>query len=186
MIKIFYNNFFNFFNTSAKRAYTKFKNKFYCLYFYPILLSQRKKNFNGSVMKIVLIILVFLHIICCNENPVKSENHQPIIFSLIVFPDVICVQDSAVVICNAFDSDGDTLVYDWITDGRLQIKDGQGDGHFLYNTYENSRIVYSKNINNRPPIDTVWVQCFARDQKGKSDVKLVLFIVKRDSLKWVM
>jgi hypothetical protein len=137
-------------------------------------------------MKIVLITLVLLYIICCNENPVKQENNSPIILSLTVFPDVIGPQDSAIVICNAFDSDGDTLVYDWITDGRLQIKDGQGDGHFLYNTYENSRIIYSKNINNRPPIDTVWVQCFARDQKGKSDVKLVLFIVTRDSLRQVM
>ncbi len=120
----------------------------------------------------------------CSENAVevKTENQKPVIFSLSVFPEVIGTLDSAIVICNAMDPDGDTLVYDWITDGRLKIKEGQGDGHFLYNTYENSRMVYHENINNRPPIDTVWVQVFARDRKGNSDAEIVLFVVKKDSL----
>ena len=98
---------------------------------------------------IVLIVFLLLNITCGDDNPVdgKQENRSPVILSLSVFPDVIGPSDSAIVICNAFDPDADTLVYDWITDGRLKIKGGQGDEHFLYNTYENSRMVYSKNIN---------------------------------------
>jgi len=135
-------------------------------------------------MKKIILLLGLTIIIAlntCSENPVKSKNNSPVIFSLTVFPEFIGSSDSAIVICDAMDPDGDTLVYDWITDGRLKIKGGQGDGHFLYNTYENSRIVYPKNINNRPSIDTVWVQVFARDRKGKSDAEIVLFIVIKDS-----
>lgn len=135
-------------------------------------------------MKTLLISFIILNLSSCNENPVTvKENRSPVILSLTVFPDTIGLSDSAIVVCNAMDPDGDTLVYDWITDGRLKIKDGQVDGHVLYNTFENSRIVYAKNVNNRPPIDTVWVQCFARDRKGKSDAELVLFTVKRDSFR---
>jgi len=36
-------------------------------------------------------------------------------------------------------------------------------------------------MNKLPPINTVWVQCFARDRKGKSDAEIVLFIVRQDS-----
>jgi hypothetical protein len=43
-------------------------------------------------------------------------------------------------------------------------------------------IVYPTNIINRQPIDTAWIQCFARDRKGKSDAELILFTVIRDSL----
>jgi len=132
-----------------------------------------------------LILLIGLNMVVtlnsCSENPVKSENHRPIIFSLSVFPDVISLSDSAIVICNAIDPDGDTLVYDWITDARLRIKGAnpQGDTR-LFNTFENSRIFYPNK--NHPPLDTVWVQCFARDRKGKSDAELILFTVIRDSL----
>jgi hypothetical protein len=136
-------------------------------------------------MKTFLIILVLLNIIGCDDNPVddKEENRSPVILSLTVFPDVIGLSDSAIVICNAMDPDGDTLVYDWITDSRLQIKGANPPGDTrLFNTLENSRIFYPRDITNRPPIDTVWVQCFARDQKGKSDAELILFTVIRDSL----
>jgi hypothetical protein len=114
----------------------------------------------------------------CSDNPVKSENSSPIIFSLAVFPDVIGPSDSAIVICNAMDPDGDTLVYDWITDGRVRIKGANDYDHSLYHTPENSRIVYPKNLNNIP-IDTLWIQCFARDIKGKSANRIVLFFLIR-------
>jgi len=50
----------------------------------------------------------------------------------------------------------------------------------LFNTFENSRIFYPNQ--NLPPFDTVWVQCFARDRKGKSDAQLIIFTVIRDSI----
>jgi hypothetical protein len=76
------------------------------------------------------------------------------------------------------DPNGDTLVYDWITDARLRIKGANPPGDTrLFNTFENSQIFYPTKL----AIDTVWVQCFARDRKGKSDAKLIIFTVQRDS-----
>ena len=132
--------------------------------------------------QLILLVYMLLTIIGCEDNSTdtkKSENHSPTIFSLIVFPDTVGPQDSAIVICNAFDPDGDTLVYDWITDAKLRIKGANPPSDSrLFNTFEDSRIFYPT----QRAIDTVWVQCFARDRKGKSDAKLVLFIVRKDSL----
>jgi len=122
---------------------------------------------------------IFLAGFACKDNPVNSgkpENHSPIIFSVTVFPDVIGPTDSAIVICNAMDPDADTLVYDWITDGKSRIKGVEVPPDFeLYNTYENSRVVYPKNLNSIP-IDTLWVQCFARGRKGGSVANVVRFM----------
>jgi hypothetical protein len=131
--------------------------------------------------KLLLLLTIILLNINCDDNPVegKAENRSPVIFSLTVFPDVIGSSDSAIVICNAYDPDADTLVYDWITDAKLRIKGANPPGDTrLFNTFENSRIFYPTQF----AIDTVWVQCFARDRKGKSDAELVLFIVIKDSL----
>ena len=132
--------------------------------------------------QLILLSYMLLTIIGCEDNPTdakKSENHSPTILSLLVFPDIVGSQDSVIVICNAFDPDGDTLVYDWISDAKLRIKGVNPPTDMsLYNTFENSRIFYPT----QRAIDTVWVQCFARDRKGKSDDKLVLFIVRKDSL----
>ena len=131
-------------------------------------------------MKIVLITFVLFNILSCDDNPVdgKPENRSPVILSLFVFPDIIGPSDSAIVICNATDPDGDTLVYDWYTDTRLKIKGASRDEPWLFHTYENSRIFYPKNVN--IPIDTPWVECTVRDVKGGNDVQIIHFIVKQN------
>jgi hypothetical protein len=129
---------------------------------------------------IVLIAITLLIIIGCEEDPVQPENHQPIIFSLTAFPEVVGPSDSVIVICNAMDPDADTLVYDWLTDGKSRIKGADVNDHMLYHTYENSRVFYPK-LNFALP-DTLWVLCDARDVKGKSIGKWVSFIVRQDSL----
>ena len=128
---------------------------------------------------LLIIAITFLIIFGCEDDPVKPENNQPIIKSLTAFPNVIGLQDSVIIICNAYDPDSDTLVYDWRTDGRARIKDGQADGYFLYHTFENSRIVYPRE--SLTPPDTCWVKCFARDVKGGQVASLVTFIVLPDS-----
>lgn len=130
--------------------------------------------------KSIFIILILMLNINCNDNPVggKPENRSPVILSLTVFPDAIGPSDSAIVICNAYDPDGDTLVYDWFSDSRIKIEGAFGDQDWLYNTFENSRILYPKNVNT--PIDTPWIQCFARDRKGKSDSRIVHFFVRQE------
>ena len=131
--------------------------------------------------KLILILLstILLAQNNCDDNPVKPENQYPVILSLTVFPDVIGLQDSVIIICNAYDPDGDTLVYDWITDGRLKLQGTRDYEHSLYHTYENSRIVYPTQYVNLP-IDTVWVQCVTRDVKGGSDGRVIRFVVQQD------
>ena len=125
-----------------------------------------------------LIPLALLSINCDNDNPTKPENHDPIIKSLIAFPEIIGLTDSVVIICNAVDPDGDILVYDWITYGRLRVQGAIPSDHFLYNTHENSHVFYPGGAI-RSPVDTPWVQCFARDGKGGQTVpKTVEFIVQ--------
>lgn len=118
----------------------------------------------------------------CSENPVevKSENRYPVIFSLTVFPEVVSSYDSLIVICNAFDPDADTLVYDWYTTGVVRIKGARDYEHAVFNTYENSRIFYAPDsLHVKAPQDTFWVECAVRDRIGGMDVQTVLFIVTK-------
>ena len=140
---------------------------------------KNKLNMNIKLIYLVLLVLLLANF-ACKDNPVdsgKTENHSPVIFSVTVFPEVIGPTDSAIVICNAMDPDGDTLVYDWITDGRLNIKGAPYYAHEEYNTYENSQIFYPNSVSS--PVDTAWVQCFARDRKGGSVARVVQFIVRQ-------
>jgi hypothetical protein len=132
---------------------------------------------NKIILFIVIILLLNLN---CKNNPVevKQENRKPVIFSVTVFPDIVKPGDSLIVVCNAYDPDGDTLVYDWITDARVKIKGTNSEQDWLYNTYENFQVLYPNNLNNIP-VDTLWVQCFARDGKGESDNKLIFFLLKK-------
>lgn len=130
----------------------------------------------------VFVACMLLSVIGCGDNPVdpgKHENRSPVILSLVVFPSIIGPSDSVIVICNATDPDADTLLYDWITDGRLRIKGAHPNDHSMYNTYENSRVFYPTQYVNAPS-DTPWVQCFARDGKGKSDTRMVNFTVRQN------
>lgn len=133
-------------------------------------------------MKILTAIIIYATLLlncsgCDDASPVQPQNNSPEILSLDVFPNVIGPSDSVIVICEAIDPDGDTLVYDWITDARVRIKGSQY--FWLYHTSENTRIFYPTNINN-VPVDTLWVQCIVRDVKGGSTDGLVLFMVKQD------
>ena len=107
---------------------------------------------------------------CGKDDPVKPVNHDPVVLSLDVFPSAIGPGDSTLVLCNATDSDGDALVYDWFTDRRLRIK-GAYFGVYLYNTPTNTHVFYYGT-----PVagDTAaWIQCVVRDSKGGSAGQLV-------------
>jgi hypothetical protein len=132
----------------------------------------------------ILLILLFGFSNCDNESPTQPQNKSPQILSLDVFPNILRLSDTAIVICEAIDPDGDTLGYDWITDGRIRIK---GYNHsWLYHTYENTRVFYpTQNVN--LPQDTLWVQCFARDVKGGSEAGLCFLLSnneKNNLFKW--
>lgn len=135
----------------------------------------------------VLIALLFLSINSCNENPVgsqKPENHNPVIFSVTVFPEIVGPSDSLIVICNAMDPDADTLVYDWysLSGSIVKIKGALPGAIARYNTHENSQIFYAPDsMYVSAPRDTFGIQCAVRDGIGGTDVSKVLrFVVIKD------
>lgn len=130
------------------------------------------------VVGVVALVLVTSALACGDGgHPVAPENRRPVVLSLSAFPADIGMSDSALITCEATDPDGDTLVYDWITDGRLSIQGASPGGSSLYNTSGHTRVVYPARIT--APVETVWVQCFARDRRGKSDNGVVLFLVRQ-------
>jgi hypothetical protein len=111
----------------------------------------------------------------CADPATTPQNRTPVILSLKAFPEGLCESDSILVVCQATDPDNDTLVYDWITDARLKIqgvRDGQG---WLYNTHESFHVFYPNVI--YAPVDTAWVQCFARDGRGMSAAQVITFVI---------
>lgn len=122
----------------------------------------------------------------CKDYPVtpdKPQNHNPVILSVVLFPEVVAPSDSLIVICNAVDPDGDTLVYDWysLSGPRVKIKGARPGAFVLYNTPENSRIFYAPDSQYvRAPQDTFGLEVAVRDLRGGTDVSgLLLFIVTR-------
>ena len=87
--------------------------------------------------------------------------------------------DSAVVICEAMDPDADTLVYDWLTSGRVLLHTVLGPYVEETNTYANFQVVYPDTVTLVHPVDTAWVQCSARDRRGKSATMLVYLTIHK-------
>jgi len=142
-------------------------------------IGRRSLDMKPNPFRVLLAtLLVAATVVACDDNPVAPPaNRRPTILSLTVFPGDIASTDSAIVICNAMDPDADTLAYDWITDGRLNIKGAVSGQHFLYNTYSNSIIIFPNVVNS--PIDTAWMQCYARDRKGMSDNRKVYLVIRQ-------
>ncbi len=132
-----------------------------------------------SIISMLFLILFLNYFNCNKKSPVQPENHKPEILSLKVFPEVVKPSDSLIVICEAIDPDGDTLVYDWSTDGVVRIK---GTNDFtLYHTSENTRVFYAPDSSYvTAPLDSFEIWCHVRDVKGGSASGLVFFYVKKD------
>lgn len=112
---------------------------------------------------------------CQGHNPVAPSNRNPSILSLTVFPTSLGSGDSAIVVCNALDPDGDTLVHDWTTDARLILRDARPGDMEVYDLPSNSEIVYRSNVT--PVSDTAWVRCYVRDHKGGVDSRRITVVL---------
>lgn len=116
---------------------------------------------------ILALLLAFFSGACGEKDPARPPiNHAPVISAALVFPQTLGPGDSAIVICNATDSDGDLILYDWYTDGRLRIK-GAFLGVSLYDSPYNTQVFYYNHADT--PVDTAWIQVNAKDQRGMSD-----------------
>ena len=118
----------------------------------------------------------------CNEEPPRPtplipQNHPPVITGLEAFPDTIGPSDSVVVVCSATDPDGDSLVYDWQTDARLNIQGTPTWNKYLNHQPSPRHTFYNANLPN-PINDSAWVYCETRDPKGGGAGR-VLFVTLR-------
>ena len=114
---------------------------------------------------------------CTKSTTPTLQNHRPVIFSIRLFPSSINVNDSLLIVVNAYDPDADTLVYDWETDGRLHIQGARPGFLAVYNTYDNARTCYPIPSAIQDAVDTLWIKCYARDGRGMSDNRTVRFVV---------
>jgi hypothetical protein len=111
-------------------------------------------------------------------QPVLPTNHSPVLTNLVAFPDTMGPSDSTVVVCTASDPDGDTLVYDWLTDARLTIQGAHAGDSFLNNQPSPKRTFYNANLSN-PINDSAWVYCDVRDLRGGAGDRHVFITLRR-------
>jgi len=142
----------------------------------PILKGAAEMRWKASH---VLVLSLFLSatVEACHRTPFAPAarvNHPPIITSLTIFPSAIGLSDSATAVCVATDQDGDTLVYDWISDGSLRLKNAPRGG-YIFSSPRNSQMFYPATL--VAPIDTSLIRCYVRDQRGGQDGRLVTLIV---------
>src|ERR1051326_8643582 len=97
---------------------------------------------------------------CDSSKPTAPpQNRDPVINGASVAPSVVPVGDSALMICNASDPDGDAIVFDWYADGRFLLKDAP-DGVTRYSSPSDSQVVYYVRAVAR--LDTARIFCYAR------------------------
>lgn len=131
-----------------------------------------------NVARVLLsVLLLSLMAAACRRSPVAPTppaNRPPVISSIVLFPLSIGPSDSALVVMTATDADGDTLVYDWISDGRLRLKDAPRVG-YIFSSPRNYQVFYYATP--RAPVDTAFIKCYTRDQKGGQDGRIVALIM---------
>ena len=117
-------------------------------------------------------LLLFLS--ACHESPTAPTpaKHPPTIRSLTCFPTSLVQGDSAIVVCNALDQDGDTLNYTWVGDGRLRLAGAPPGTVHVLTSPNNSQVIYYGPLGN--PSDTAFVQCIVNDGHGGSVGAVVL------------
>ena len=101
---------------------------------------------------------------CACSDPAGLKNHNPEVLSVELFPSAIAIGDSAMAYTRAFDPDGDSLFYDWTTDGRLTLKGVPPFFHALYDSRSATQIFYAATL--QGSVDTAWIEAAVRDHRG--------------------
>lgn len=119
----------------------------------------------------------------CKEGTTESPppvNHHPVITSVVTFPEIVRPSDSLIVVCNAYDPDGDSLFYDWYSSGIVRIRGALPGLPALFHTRENTRVFYSPDsMYVTAPLDSFRLECAVRDGKGGMAVRAIYFVVGR-------
>ena len=117
---------------------------------------------------------------CGDDHASKPINRSPFIRSFTANPDSLGPRDTALVVCDAVDPDGDPLYFDWITDARLRIKGAPG-GVYLFNSRSASQRFYIGVLHRST--DTGRVTCTVRDNLGGADQRRLFIFLHGDTTK---
>ena len=116
----------------------------------------------GQALALTFVLAMCLEA-CEAPTPLVPVNRSPIFHSLTAFPTTIGLGDSAIVLCNASDPDGDSVICDWTSNCQL-IK--QGAPHDFTAYQRGPRLVVYAGACSHAPLDTGWVICDLRDGRG--------------------
>ena len=112
---------------------------------------------------------------CASKPTAPPQNRDPVISGASVNPSVLSLGDSALMICNASDPDGDALVFDWYANGRFILKDAP-DTVSRFSVPTDSQIIYY--VYATAPLDTARIFCYARDRRGGEAGVLIRFLLR--------
>ena len=118
----------------------------------------------------------------CEDCVTEPTNHNPIVTSIVAFPNPVQLADSFLVTCSAHDVDGDPLTYDWeCSNYGASIKGAPTANPFkLANTMEDTRVFYA-----RDSIPSLYenyhaaIFCDVRDGKGGLKTVTITVLITR-------
>ena len=133
-------------------------------------MASKKYFLTNLVLVLMMAVLSF----SCNES--TEPNHNPVVNSIVAFPNAVQFSDSFAIFCSADDVDGDPLTYDWeCTNHGASIKGTSSENPFkLTNTNENFRIF---NAIDSIQYETYHAAIFCDVRDGKGGFKTVTIIV---------
>ena len=120
---------------------------------------------NNISIRLSIILILIVAIIGCEDS--TEPNHNPVVNSIIAFPDPVQVSDSFAVFVSAEDIDDDPLTYDWFCTNRgAHIKEAPTDTVYeLLNSRSNVMIFMAKDSLNFSTGHAA-IFCDVRDDKG--------------------
>src|SRR5438552_2401870 len=102
----------------------------------------------------------------CRKYTTQPIYRRPVISSVVAFPTTLGPGDSTMITVTASDPNGDALVYDWEAFNGLFTPGTQDN--FLFSTRSPSRVFY-RSVTLPYTVDTAFVICSVRDQRGGED-----------------
>ena len=122
-------------------------------------------NQRSRLWRTSLFCLVVLSGGCKDQTTNAPINHSPVITSIYAFPSHVQSSDSFIVVCSAYEPDGDSIFYDWFCSNGTAIQGAPPGSWSLYNTRENKRIFYAPDSSHNTD-DSLRIGVELRDGKG--------------------
>ena len=124
------------------------------------------KNFRLLVASII--ILMQLILTGCKNQTTQSVNRDPVISAFVASTNQIQLPDTFTVTCNAYDPDGDSLLFNWGCSGFLAMQGApETEPYVLENSKHRTVTFYSPSALVEPA-DSITISCGAMDGKGGS------------------